>query len=479
MRAPMLGDEAALGLGVILHIRLQPGAANAVRDPSPLRFRAPDGTYYVPKAECAELEARGVRFSVARELRADDLPVRFIDADSGETDDTPSEGAKLAVLARLLAEERATGDVSVRFLGRHRSVPPDGFVLDRADGARRYVWQIVPADAAHDVPRFEGLKALFGCERTKVVLSLGSGGLKLFSHASVLRLLERIGVADRLEEVWGTSAGALVALLYCHGLSPQAIEQTGYDLYAGRYQLELRPSKLKVLRELLREALLPSAEAAGFVDCARGLSRMLDEYCSALQPTRPLYVMAFNLDECRGEVLTPGPVPAHLDGFAFATDAREATLASCAVPLLFMPRPITRDGRQVPYIDGSTTEDVPLRSVVRKWDLDRAAGAESRERLAILYVKLSARSEQHRTTGKRFGKVRMLQAVASAGMETIHARDVELLAARRDVVLLPLELADDAAADFFEVSRIPEYIRRAKESFPRQLAELDARLRGA
>jgi predicted acylesterase/phospholipase RssA len=473
----MQWDEAALGLGVILHIRLHPGATDAASVP---RFRAPDASYFVPQPEIEELRARGVLFSVIRELAAADLPVRFLDADADATGDAPDADAKLAVLARLLAEERAGGDVSVRFLGRHRSVPPDGFVLDRANGGRRYVWQIVPAelDPARIEERYAGLIELFQCERTKVVLSLGSGGLKLFSHAAVLRILERIGCADRIAEVWGTSAGALVALLYCHGLSPQAIEQTGYDLYGGRYSLELRPSKLKVLRELLREALLPSAEAAGFVDCARGLSRMLDEYCSVIRPLRPLYVLAFNLEECRAEVLTPDPVPPHLQGFALQTDAREATFASCAVPLLFVPRPILRGGRPVNYIDGSTTEDVPLRSVVQKFDLDRKAGVESRERLAILYVKLSARAAEHRSGGKRFGKVRLLQAVASAGMETIHARDIEILSARPDVTLLPLELADDAA-DFFEVSRIPEYIRRAKESFPDQLEKLAARLRDA
>jgi predicted acylesterase/phospholipase RssA len=462
-------------LGVILHIRLHPGATDAA---SALRFRAPDGTYYLPQLEAEELRARGVRFSVLREIAAAELPVRFLDADADATDDAPSEGTRLAVLARLLAEERASGDVSVRFLGRHRSVPPDGFVLDRASGGRRYVWQIVPAelDAARVEQRYAGLIELMHCERTKVVLSLGSGGLKLFSHASILRLLERIGCADRIAEVWGTSAGALVALLYCHGLSPQAIEQTGYDLYSGRYSLELRPSKLKVLRELLREALLPSAEAAGFVDCARGLSRMLDEYCSVIRPLRPLYVLAFNLEECRAEVLTPDPVAPHLQGFALQTDAREATFASCAVPLLFVPRPILRNGRPVNYIDGSTTEDVPLRSVVQKFDLDRKAGVEPRERLAILYVKLSARATEHRSAGKRFGKVRLLQAVAAAGMETIHARDVEILTSRSDVTLLPLELVDEAA-DFFEISRIPEYIRRAKESFPEQLEKLAALLR--
>ena len=105
-------------------------------------------------------------------------------------------------------------------------------------------------------------------------------------------------------------------------------------------------------------------------------------------------------------------------------------LASAAVPLLFVPRRIPIDGREIPYIDGSTTEEVPIYSIVQKWDLDRAAGFERRERLVILYVKLTGRPSMYRTPHGRMGKLRLLQTVASAGMETMHQRDVALISMR-------------------------------------------------
>jgi hypothetical protein len=146
------------------------------------------------------------------------------------------------------------------------------------------------------------------------------------------------------------------------------------------------------------------------------------------------------------------------------------------VPLLFVPRVIPRLGHTSHYIDGSTTEDVPLHSIVRKWDLDRAAGVEKRERLVILYVKLTGGLQNYRSHPGRIGKLRLMQTVAAASIETMHRRDIELARSRPDVRLLGLELGD-SSPDFFETRRIAEFVRTAKECFPEQLAAIEERLR--
>jgi predicted acylesterase/phospholipase RssA len=450
---------------------------------SPLRFRAADDSWYVTDQELDQVRARGIVAEILREIRESEVPVRFLLPHHGAVNDPPPESARLAVLARLLAEDRAGGEVHIRFMGRNRTVPPSGFLLDRAGGDRRYVWQVVPAEGMRETPelhdRFRALRAAVARQDTRVVLSLGSGGLKLFCHASALRLLERIGCGEHIDEVWGSSAGALVALLYAHGLSPHAIEQTGYDIYSGRYELSLRPTAFQILRHLIRDVVLArqDSHSAGFVDCAQSLSGMLSRYCDEGDPLFPFYAVAYNLSDCRSEVLTSQPVPDHLRGLMVQTDARHAALASAAVPLLFVPQEIDRYGTCVPYIDGSTTEDVPLRSVVEKWDLDREADDEPRDRLLILSVKLTGRPQQYRSKSGRMSKLRLLRIVASAGIETMHRREVELLRARPDVELLELEL-DDSTPDFFETRRIPEFVRRAKETFPEQLAAIEERLRG-
>ncbi len=447
-----------------------------------LRFRATDGTYYLADEALARLRAECVGFEIIRTLGEEDLPVNFLLPHDGAVLDPPPIDVRLSVLARLLAEERADGSVHIRFLGRNCSVPADGFVLDRAGGSRRYVWQTVPAEDAERrlglEQRFAALRAMVCDDNARVVLALGSGGLKLFAHAPALRLFEGVGLGDRIEEIWGSSGGALAGLLYSHGFSPHAIEQLGYDLYSGRYRLALRPSKLQVLRHLLRDTLLPSrgTTAAGFVDVAHGLSGMLDRYCADVSARRPFYCTAFNLARCRPQVLTPEDVPEHLRGLIAQADAREAALASATVPLLFVPRVISHEEGEVPYIDGSTTEDVPLSSAVRKWDLDRAAGTEARQRLVILYVKLTGPLGAYTTHTGRIGKLRLLQTVAAAGIETMHRRSLALLRQRDDVELVGLELGA-SAADFFDTERIPHFIRTAKESFPAQLSEIEQFLR--
>jgi hypothetical protein len=451
-------------------------------DDAALRFRAVDGSYYLTGEELVLLHDQGVVPEVVRSLRESDLPVRFSLPHDGAVNNPPPEDARLAVLARLLAEGRAGGEVHIRFQGRNRTPPPDGFRLDVANGRRAYIWQVVPAEEMASRPglfeRFAALRALCSNADTRVVLALGSGGVRLFCHAPAIRLFETLGCAAHIDEIWGTSAGAIAGLLYAQGLSPQAIEQLGYDLYGGRMELRVRPSKLQFLRALVRDAVLPSGapSSAGFVDCANGMARMLEHYCAESLPRRPFYALAFNLAECRSEVLTPGPVPEHLGELMTQTEAREAALASSTVPLLFVPRPIRRGPADVHYIDGSTTEDVPLHSVVRKWDLDRAAGVERRQRLVILGVKLTGNLERHRLAPGRMSKLRIMQTVVAASIEHMHRRTIDLVQARPDVEVLTLDL-NDSSPDFFETRCIPEYLRVAKEVFPEQLAALEERLR--
>ncbi len=475
--------ESNLPLNQIHQIRLPDSVdRQGTKGEEALRFRAPDGTYYLGDEGLEHLRGTGFRYEVVRQVEEEDVPVRFLLPHDGAVLDPPPADVRMAVLARLLAEERADGSVHIRFLGRNRTIPADAFVLDRFGGSRSYVWQTVPAEEVEQrlglEQRFSTLRSLVCAEDTRVVLALGSGGLKLFAHAPALRLFEGVGLGEQIEEIWGSSAGALAGLLYSHGFSPHAIEQLGYDLYSGRYRLALRPSKLQLLRHLLRDTLMPSAgtAAAGFVDVARGLSGMLDRYCTDARSRRPFYCTAFNLAECRPQVLTPEPVPEHLRELITQADPREAALASAAVPLLFVPRLIHHEDGDAPYIDGSTTEDVPLYSALRKFDLDRAAGVESRQRLVILYVKLTGSLNAYTTRTGRVGKFRLLQTVAAAGIDTMHRRAVALVQQRDDVDLLGLELGD-TAADFFDTGRIPHFIRAAKECFPAQLDEIEREFR--
>jgi hypothetical protein len=224
------------GVGKVFQVRVLPEQSDQPRegdlDEEVFRFESEDGSYFLE--DSAFEAARQAGLQVIREIDESEIPVRFLPPEQGVLFDAPPDDARLAVLARLLAEGRAEGEEHVRFIGRNCTVPTDGIVLDRAGGNRCYVWQILPAHEvvqssilADRVPR---LRALLTDPGTRVALSLGSGGLKLFAHATTFRLLEELGVEESIDEVWGSSAGAVAGLLYSHGLSPEAIEKTGYDL---------------------------------------------------------------------------------------------------------------------------------------------------------------------------------------------------------------------------------------------------------
>src|SRR5512139_23663 len=141
--------ELPLPLGHVVQIKPdlshEVGAELAERD-SPLRFQAADGTFYLTDEELLDARRHGLRCEEVRRIYEAELPVRFSLPHDGAVNDWPPEDARLAVLARLLAEDRANGSVHIRFLGRNRNVPSAGFALDRAGGQRRYVWQVVPAE---------------------------------------------------------------------------------------------------------------------------------------------------------------------------------------------------------------------------------------------------------------------------------------------------------------------------------------------
>ena len=69
-----------------------------------------------------------------------------------------------------------------------------------------------------DPSRYSTLRRLVTDENNRVVLSLGGGALHgLCGNVSLLRLLEELELRPHIEEVWGTSAGAVVGGGWCTG----------------------------------------------------------------------------------------------------------------------------------------------------------------------------------------------------------------------------------------------------------------------
>lgn len=164
--------------------------------------------------------------------------------------------------------------------------------------------------------------------RTGVVLS--GGGARGFAHLGVLKALNDSGIYP--DVISGTSAGALVGVLYADGFSPEKI-----------LKIMNTTSKLHYIRPTVpREGLLQIS----------GIERILKENLKAkdFEDLKiPLFVTATDLNNgvavyfSSGELLKP-------------------VIASASIPVLFNPVIINK----IHYVDGGVLDNMPIKPIEGK-----------------------------------------------------------------------------------------------------------------
>ncbi len=199
---------------------------------------------------------------------------------------------------------------------------------DRDNGSHVHT---LPLDPGR--PRLEALAREL-CGR-RIGLVLGSGGIRGFAHAGVLRVLHSEGIP--VDVYGGASAGGIAAALILRGWDPteladlgKAIKETvGTGLFPG---LSLSPQSLlsgRRLRTFFRKRL--------------GSDTLIEDLDT------PLVLSATDLETRAAVHLTTG-------GLA------DAVSASAAVPGIFPP--VTIDGRRL--VDGGVSDPVPVDAVRRR-----------------------------------------------------------------------------------------------------------------
>ena len=156
----------------------------------------------------------------------------------------------------------------------------------------------------------------------KIGIALSGGGIKGLCHAGALKALEESGI--RPDILSGVSAGAIVGSLYADGYSPDEIADFFQDV---------------TFRQMTRLGM-----HGGVFDISefeRFLGRKLRARTFADLRT-PLRVVATDLDHGRSVTFGEG-------------ELLPCVIASCSVPVLFMPRQI--DG--VNYVDGGVLKNFP------------------------------------------------------------------------------------------------------------------------
>jgi predicted acylesterase/phospholipase RssA len=231
-------------------------------------------------------------------------------------------------------------------------------VRRRADadlGVRQRTDEHAPADApesagarAFDPARFSALRRLATDPRKRFVVSLGGGGVpSLCGNTALVALIEALGLREHVEEVWGTSAGAIVGGSWASGMrSPQMMEVLHSLQPHGVTDIDWLP----VVKGLLLRpfgATLPDAILRGklsYTGMVKGLAVRTFEECEI-----PFRCIACADDPSgRRKVFREGPLA-------------PAISASMSLPGILLPR--DEQGRPCHgFLDGGLIEKTPLYS---------------------------------------------------------------------------------------------------------------------
>jgi len=323
---------------------------------------------------------------------------------------------------------------------------------------------------------------------TKVVVSLGGGGVRMFAHAAFFQFLESLGAEKYIAEVWGTSGGAIIGMLYSMGMSSAELKETALQVYRKQSPLRRLPSPIWMKLKLLKDFFLPFKRKGGmkrFHDFQLGLQRVVARSFKKRAPKYPFYCTAFNLESSETEILTPFPVPAPLrsDG-VHQMPPLEAVAASCAVPVVFLPK-VVRDGQgKRTYVDGALVEEVPTTSIYRKWLRDRELGLERRSRMLVMAVNLhppfaSMGLFNHWILRHLPGYEYLLLTLNCADFmkQARNQAQKKILMEDPKVELWELHL-NMSTKGMMNLDLIPEVFDAAEKSFPEQFAKIDNSLLG-
>ncbi|MHC4077384.1 MAG: patatin-like phospholipase family protein [Planctomycetota bacterium] len=172
----------------------------------------------------------------------------------------------------------------------------------------------------------------------RVVLVLGGGGMRGWTHIGVLRALERLGL--KVDEVIGTSMGAVMGALFASGMNSVAIEEAAAEFSVKDY---FKLNLLKFLVKGYRHASVYKGKA--FMETVQKLlpQQGFDElkipfFCNALSLTSGV-MQYFGLPEAR------------------RMPVADAVYASSCLPGIF--EPLELDGDY--FIDGGMAETLCLK----------------------------------------------------------------------------------------------------------------------
>ncbi|MCP5468091.1 MAG: patatin-like phospholipase family protein [Deltaproteobacteria bacterium] len=449
--------------------------------------------FFLSKFSIKNLKQRNIPHMVIKSYQEENIPVKIVHPAHSLFFSPPNEEAieeiKTYALSKLGKKKSTTVVFEGRFIHGEQIKENGTFCLDRPGGKRNYRWSIAkhgenPQDIREKFPK---MKAMIKDPQTKVILSLGSGGIRSFAHPTLMKFINLLGLRDSIDEIWGCSGGSVIGLPFSLGVDPEIIEEEGYHLYNDRYSIKWSPNKLQVVKNLITDQFLPFTEnmLKGFMECQNDLQVVFGKYLKKKNGNHqiPFYCVAYNILNQRLESLTSEKLGrAKYSHPIIHTDPLDAVVASSSIPIIFVPKKILSGGTEHHYVDGGTMEEVPMISPYHKWSDDREAKRETRKKLLIISVDLFPRVSEsgffYHWFIKKLPAIRLLQLFAKY---TDLVRQGRIEEQKQYVLKNPhvktidlfLPMGGTAVLDPI---MIPQVIESAQTSFYNQLRSIEASL---
>lgn len=453
-------------------------------------YSGPESSYYVTERSLKVLRKYRAPFEIAKKFEPGKVNVGVIVPIESVLYSLPPDDIVAEVVAFALSRKDGGKPYHPVYVGRTAEKIRDSFVLDYPGGVRRYQWKWIERPRGFKLPtfadRFPKLMRMIKDPDTKFVISLGSGGLRMFAHASVFKLIEAMGVKKHIEEIWGCSGGAIAGMAYALGADPDTLEQEGYDLYQKKYDFRVNPSRSEVFKNFVVDMIMPggSVNLEGFVDVRKSMEQSLARIAVHKKPFVPFYAIAYNMNTKRNEVLTPSRVRKNIYGGEIKhCSAINSVLASSAIPVVHVPRIVRRGRGSFTYIDGSMYEEVPLSSVYRKWQIDKRKRVAKKKKLFIFAVDLFYFISTASVFRKfPFNRMQLLRLLAEMMKLTDRARAArirehkELINSDRNAHVVSVNLPTLSRHNCLDPRIIPVAIDRAHASFFNQLLKIEEQL---
>jgi NTE family protein len=266
----------------------------------------------------------------------------------------------------------------------------------------------------------------------RIGLALGSGGIRGFAHAGVLRALQNDDIP--VDVVSGASVGAIAGALHLAGAAPGDLADIGVALRetvrTGRPSLSMSTQSLLSGRRLLNFLQNRLGKQTTFADLPKP------------------FVLA-TTDLATREVV-------HLDSGPLA----EAVAASAAVPGVFPPLSIV--GRRL--VDGGATDPVPIKAL-------RDRGADIVVAVNVMTIGRGTLGAIARLPRIRIPMPGLLENLA-IGLDTIVSQLAAHACRQADVVVEP----DSDASHWYEVVPSQAYMNAGERAMQTSMPRLKALL---